>query len=125
MQRIRLRQSAHPCGRRLPNAVLAALSLWSFFLESARRSELRGHCLYRRRRQSSTLPVTVRDKHARFVRDLLKRFHASGRRPPADFRYFSQEANLRYVGLLVDTSRSQTNVLDVNETRAAVLSQML
>ncbi len=61
-----------------------------------------------------TLPVTVRDKHGAIVRDLTKddfTLQEDGR--PQAIRYFSQEANLPLtLGLLVDTSRSQTNVLD-------------
>jgi VWFA-related protein len=61
-----------------------------------------------------TLPVTVRDKHGKIVRDLTKddfTLQEDGR--PQTIKYFSQEANLPLtLGLLVDTSRSQTNVLD-------------
>jgi VWFA-related protein len=61
-----------------------------------------------------TLPVTVRDKHGKIVRDLTKddfTLQEDGR--PQTIRYFSQDANLPLtLGLLVDTSRSQTNVLD-------------
>src|ERR1700724_3109381 len=61
-----------------------------------------------------TLPVTVRDKHGKIVRDLTKddfTLQEDGR--PQTIRYFSQEANLPLtLGLLVDTSRSQSNVLD-------------
>jgi VWFA-related protein len=61
-----------------------------------------------------TLPVTVRDKHGKIVRDLTKddfTLQEDGR--PQTIRYFSQEANLPLtLGLLVDTSRSQTNVLE-------------
>ena len=61
-----------------------------------------------------TLPVTVRDKHGKIVRDLTKddfTLQEDGR--PQTIKYYSQDANLALtVGLLVDTSRSQTNVLD-------------
>jgi VWFA-related protein len=61
-----------------------------------------------------TLPVTVRDKHAKIVRDLTKddfTLQEDGR--PQTIKYYSQDANLALtLGLLVDTSRSQTNVLD-------------
>jgi VWFA-related protein len=61
-----------------------------------------------------TLPVTVRDKHGKIVRDLTKddfTLQEDGR--PQTIRYYSQDANLALtLGLLVDTSRSQTNVLD-------------
>jgi len=61
-----------------------------------------------------TLPVTVRDKHAKIVRDLTKEdftLQQDGR--PQTIKYYSQDSNLPLtLGLLVDTSRSQTNVLD-------------
>src|SRR6202790_5248637 len=61
-----------------------------------------------------TLPVTVRDKHGKIVRDLNKddfTIQEDGRQQT--IRYFSQEANQRLtLVLLFDTSRSQTNVLD-------------
>src|ERR1700693_1758334 len=61
-----------------------------------------------------TLPVTVRDKHGKIVRDLTKddfTLQEDGR--PQTIRYFSQDTNLPLtLGLLVATSRSQTNVLD-------------
>jgi VWFA-related protein len=61
-----------------------------------------------------TLPVTVRDKHGKIVRDLTKddfTLQEDGR--PQTITYYSQDANLALtLGLLVDTSRSQTNVLD-------------
>src|SRR6202521_2061340 len=75
-----------------------------------------------------TLPVTVRDKHGKIVRDLTKddfTLQEDGR--PQTIRYFSQEANLPLtLGLLVDTSRSQTNVLDAERTASrSFLDQML
>jgi VWFA-related protein len=75
-----------------------------------------------------TLPVTVRDKHGKIVRDLTKddfTLQEDGR--PQAIRYFSQEANLPLtLGLLVDTSRSQTNVLDAERNASrGFLDQML
>ena len=75
-----------------------------------------------------TLPVTVRDKHGRIVRDLTKddfTLQEDGR--PQTIRYFSREANLPLtLGLLVDTSRSQTNVLDAERNASrSFLDQML
>jgi VWFA-related protein len=75
-----------------------------------------------------TLPVTVRDKHGKIVRDLIKddfTLQEDGR--PQTIRYFSQEANLPLtLGLLVDTSRSQTNVLDAERNASrSFLDQML
>ena len=75
-----------------------------------------------------TLPVTVRDKHGKIIRDLAKddfTLQEDGR--PETIKYFSQETNLPLtLGLLVDTSRSQTNVLDAerNASRSFV-DQML
>jgi len=75
-----------------------------------------------------TLPVTVRDKHGKIVRDLTKddfTLQEDGR--AQTIRYFSQEANLPLtLGLLVDTSRSQTNVLDAERNASrGFLDQML
>ena len=75
-----------------------------------------------------TLPVTVRDKHGKIVRDLTKddfTLQEDGR--PQTIRYFSREANLPLtLGLLVDTSRSQTNVLDAERNASrSFLDQML
>ena len=75
-----------------------------------------------------TLPVTVRDKHGAIVRDLTKddfTLQEDGR--PQAIRYFSQEANLPLtLGLLVDTSRSQTSVLDAERNASrSFLEQML
>lgn len=75
-----------------------------------------------------TLPVTVRDKHGAIVRDLTKddfTLQEDGR--PQTIRYFSQEANLPLtLGLLVDTSRSQTSVLDAERNASrSFLDQML
>jgi VWFA-related protein len=61
-----------------------------------------------------TLPVTVRDKHGQIVRSLTKDdfvLHDDGQLQT--IRYFSQDSNLPLtLGLLVDTSMSQRNVLD-------------
>jgi len=75
-----------------------------------------------------TLPVTVRDKHGKIVRDLTKddfTLQEDGR--PQTVRYFSQDTNLPFtLGLLVDTSRSQTSVLDAERNASrSFLEQML
>ena len=75
-----------------------------------------------------TLPVTVRDKHGKIVRDLTKddfTLQEDGR--PQTIKYFSQETNLPLtLGLLVDTSRSQDNVLDAERSASrSFLDQML
>src|SRR5882762_9543632 len=75
-----------------------------------------------------TLPVIVRDKHGKIVRDLAKddfTLQEDGR--PQTIRYFSQETNLPLtLGLLVDTSRSQTNVLDAERNASrSFLDQIL
>ena len=75
-----------------------------------------------------TLPVTVRDKHGKIVRDLTKddfTLQEDGR--PQSIRYFSQQTNLPLtLGLLVDTSRSQTAVLDAERNASrGFLDQML
>jgi VWFA-related protein len=75
-----------------------------------------------------TLPVTVRDKHGKIIRDLTKddfTLQEEGR--PQSIRYFSQETNLPLtLGLLVDTSRSQTNVLEAERNASrSFLDQML
>ena len=75
-----------------------------------------------------SLPVTVRDKHGTIVRDLTKDdFTLQEDDRPQVIRYFSQEANLPLtLGLLVDTSRSQTNVLDAERNASrSFLDQML
>src|SRR5713226_10278833 len=74
-----------------------------------------------------TLPVTVRDKHGKIVRDLTKDdFTLQEDGHPQTIRYFSQEANLPLtLGLLVDTSRSQTSVLDAERNASrSFLDQM-
>ena len=75
-----------------------------------------------------TLPVTVRDKHGAIVRDLNKddfTLQEDGR--PQTIHYFSQDANLPVtLGLLVDTSRSQTNSLEAERNASrSFLDQML
>ena len=75
-----------------------------------------------------TLPVTVRDKHGKIIRDLTKddfTLQEDGR--PQTIKYFSQETNLPLtLGLLVDTSRSQDNVLDAERNASrSFLDQML
>lgn len=75
-----------------------------------------------------TLPVTVRDKHGKVVHDLTKddfTLQEDGRQQ--NIRYFSQEKNLPLtLGLLVDTSRSQSNVLDAERNASrSFLDQML
>jgi VWFA-related protein len=75
-----------------------------------------------------TLPVTVRDKHGKIVHDLTKddfTLQEDGR--PQTIKYFSQESNLPLtLGLLVDTSRSQTNVLDAERNASrSFIEQML
>src|SRR5277367_1684152 len=75
-----------------------------------------------------TLPVTVRDKHGQIVRNLTKDdfvLEEDGR--PQVIKYFTQETNLPLtLGLLVDTSLSQRNVLDQERNASKVfLDQML
>lgn len=75
-----------------------------------------------------TLPVTVRDKHGAIVRDLTKDdfvLQEDGR--PQTIKYFSQETNLPLtLGLLVDTSWSQNEVLDQERSASrSFLDQML
>src|SRR6266853_754842 len=75
-----------------------------------------------------TLPVTVRDKHGKIVRDLTKDdFTLQEDGHPQTIRYFAQEANLPLtLGLLVDTSMSQRNVLDQEKAASdSFLDQML
>ena len=75
-----------------------------------------------------TLPVTVRDKHGQIVRNLTKDdFLLQEDGHPQTIRYFAQEANLPLtLGLLVDTSMSQRNVLDQERTASeSFLNQML
>jgi VWFA-related protein len=75
-----------------------------------------------------TLPVTVRDKHGKIVRDLTKddfTLQEDGR--AQTIKYFSQDTNLPLtLGLLVDTSRSQETVLDAERNASrSFLEQML
>ncbi len=75
-----------------------------------------------------TLPVTVRDKHGQIVRNLTKDdFTLEEDGHPQTIKYFSQDANLPLtLGLLVDTSFSQRNVLDEERTASRTfLDQML
>ncbi len=75
-----------------------------------------------------TLPVTVRDKHGKIVRDLTKDdFTLTEDGRPETIKYFSQDTNLPLtLGLLIDTSRSQTNVLDAEKNASrSFLEQML
>ena len=75
-----------------------------------------------------TLPVSVRDKHGQIVHNLTKADFAlaeDGR--PQTIKYFSQESNLPLtLGLLVDTSWSQRNVVDEERNASrSFLDQML
>src|SRR5580658_6655605 len=75
-----------------------------------------------------TLPVTVRDKKGQIVRNLTKDdfvLQEDGR--PQAIKYFTQDTNLPLtLGLLVDTSLSQRNVLDQERNASKVfLDQML
>jgi VWFA-related protein len=75
-----------------------------------------------------TLPVTVRDKHGKIVRDLTKDDFALQEDGRAQaIKYFSQDTNLPLtLGLLVDTSRSQDTVLDAERAASrSFLEQML
>jgi VWFA-related protein len=75
-----------------------------------------------------TLPVTVRDKHGQIVHDLTKDdFILAEDGHPQSIRYFSQDANLPLtLGVLVDTSLSQRNVLDQERSASkSFLDQML
>jgi VWFA-related protein len=74
------------------------------------------------------LPVTVRDKKGQIVRNLTKDdfvLQEDGR--PQVIKYFAQDTNLPLtLGLLVDTSLSQRNVLDQEKNASKVfLDQML
>lgn len=75
-----------------------------------------------------TMPVTVRDKHGQIVRDLTKDdFVLQQDGKPQTIKYFSQESNLPLtLGLLVDTSWSQREVLDQERNAShSFLDQML
>jgi VWFA-related protein len=74
------------------------------------------------------LPVTVRDKHGAIVKDLTKddfTLQEDGR--PQPIKYFSLDSNLPLtLGLLVDTSMSQREVLDQERNAShSFLDQML
>ncbi|MGO9864950.1 MAG: VWA domain-containing protein [Terriglobales bacterium] len=75
-----------------------------------------------------TLPVTVRDNHGKIVSGLTKddfTLQEDGR--AQTIKYFSQETKLPLtLGLLVDTSRSQTSVLEAERNASrSFLDQML
>src|SRR5450432_273771 len=75
-----------------------------------------------------TLPVTVRDKHNQIIRDLtVADFSLLEDGHPQTIRYFSLDTNLPLtLGLLVDTSLSQRNVLDEERNASRTfLDQML
>src|ERR1700722_1793489 len=74
------------------------------------------------------LPVTVRDKKGKIVRDLTKDdFELEEDGKPQSIRYFSQETNLPLtVGLLVDTSMSERDNIDRERTASrSFLDQMI
>jgi VWFA-related protein len=74
------------------------------------------------------LPVTVRDKKGQIVRNLTKDdFELQQDNRPQSIRYFTQETNLPLtLGLLVDTSESQRNVLEQERTASkSFLDQMV
>jgi VWFA-related protein len=75
-----------------------------------------------------TMPVTVRDKHGAIVPNLTKDdFSLSEDGRPQTIKYFSHDTNLALnLGLLVDTSMSQRNVLDDERTASVhFLDQMV
>ena len=74
-----------------------------------------------------TLPVTVRDKHGQIVRDLTKDdFILQVDSRPQTIMYFSQTNLPLTMGLLVDTSWSQREVLDQERNASrSFLVQML
>ena len=75
-----------------------------------------------------TLPVTVRDKKGKIVRDLTKDdFELQEDSKPQSIRYFSQETNLPLtVGLLVDTSMSERDNIDRERSASrSFLDQMI
>jgi VWFA-related protein len=75
-----------------------------------------------------TLPVTVRDKKGKIVKDLTKAdFDLEEDGKPQEIRYFSQETNLPLtVGLLVDTSMSERDYMDRERSASrAFLDQMI
>jgi VWFA-related protein len=75
-----------------------------------------------------TLPVTVRDRHGEIVRNLTKDdFVLDEDGHPQSIRYFTVDSSLPLtLGLLVDTSLSQRNVLDQEKSASrSFLDQML
>ena len=75
-----------------------------------------------------TLPVTVRDKKGKIVRDMTKDdFELEEDSKPQTIRYFSQETNLPLtVGLLVDTSMSERDNIDRERSASrSFLDQMI
>jgi VWFA-related protein len=75
-----------------------------------------------------TLPVTVRDKKGKIVRDLTKDdFVLEEDGKPQSIRYFNQETNLPLtVGLVVDTSLSERDNLDKERAASRTfLNQMI
>jgi VWFA-related protein len=75
-----------------------------------------------------TLPVTVLDKHGKIVSDLTKddfTLQSNGRQQT--IHYLTKDANLPLtLGLLIDTSRSQSNVLDAERNASrSFLDQMM
>jgi VWFA-related protein len=74
------------------------------------------------------LPVTVRDKKGKIVRDLTKDdFDLEEDGKPQAIRYFSQETNLPLtIGLLVDTSMSERDNMDRERAASrSFLDQMI
>src|ERR1700677_984202 len=74
------------------------------------------------------LPVTVRDKKGKIVRDLTKDdFDLEEDGKPQTIRYFSQETNLPLtIGLLVDTSMSERDNIDKERSASrSFLDQMI
>jgi VWFA-related protein len=75
-----------------------------------------------------TLPVTVRDKKGKIIRDLTKDdFDLQEDSKPQSIRYFSQETNLPLtVGLLVDTSMSERDNIERERSASrSFLDQMI
>jgi VWFA-related protein len=75
-----------------------------------------------------TMPVTVRDKHGKIVTGLTAAdFTLTDDAKPQSIKYFNVDTNLPLnLGLLVDTSMSQRNVLDDERTTSThFLDQML
>src|ERR1700675_1869338 len=75
-----------------------------------------------------TLPVTVRDKHGKIVRELSKddfTLKEDGR--PQTIKYFTKDANEPLtIGLLVDTGRGQASVLEAERNASrSFLDQMM